>query len=394
MSDLIAVAEAKRLLAKLPHRGEIVTLPIDNAVGSFAAKAVYSEMNVPSFDNSAMDGYAVARKPGAESYQLVGEVAAGKFSQIKIQPGEAVRIFTGAALPAGADTIVPQEHITLHGNSVRFNEEEFSPGAHIRKEGGQCKSGDLILTQGSAISPGAVALLASVGLAEVAVYSPPGVSLIITGNEIREAGTTLSPGEIYNANQPALQAYLKNLGVEKINVFKVNDDQESVNQVISQALDHGDITLITGGISVGDYDFVKAGLEFNSVQQLFYKLRQRPGKPLFAGTKASKIVFALPGNPASVLSCFVNYVKPTILQFMGSSSAWNQFQLLPLSTAYSGKPRLTVFLKSYIENGKVVILTGQESFNLISFAQAGGMTEIPEEADSVEAGELVRFFPW
>ncbi|TNF44028.1 MAG: molybdopterin molybdenumtransferase MoeA, partial [Cytophagales bacterium] len=176
--------------------------------------------------------------------------------------------------------------------------------------------------------------------------------------------------------------------------IKVPDQKEAVVETLARALDQNDLIIFTGGISVGDYDFVKNAVEENQVEQLFYKLKQRPGKPLYAGQKEGKVVFALPGNPGSVLSCFLQYVKPVIQAWKGDTEAWNQFQNLPLAQDFEKKIPLTQFLKARIQNGKVEVLQGQESFNLIAFGLADGFVEIPEESFVVESGTLLKFYPW
>lgn len=154
------------------------------------------------------------------------------------------------------------------------------------------------------------------------------------------------------------------------------------------------MVLLTGGISVGDYDFVKGSLAENGVEQLFYKVKQKPGKPIFSGFKGQKLVFALPGNPASVLTCFIQYVKPCLLRLMGNSSAWQTPTYFPIASDFNKKAPLTFFLKAKLENGRVVILPAQESFNLLSFGVADGLVEIPQELEHVEEGSMVAFYPW
>jgi molybdopterin molybdotransferase len=236
--------------------------------------------------------------------------------------------------------------------------------------------------------------LASLGVEEVSVFAAPLVSIILTGDEVVEVGQALQPGQIYNANGPALLGYLSQLGISTVKVYKVKDDPNEVIRVIGEALATSDVLLLTGGISVGDFDFVKEGLAENGVETLFYKVKQKPGKPLLAGIKGSKLVFALPGNPASVLTCFMQYVKPSLGQWMGNPAAWEQPSRYPLATNWEKQVKLTVFLKARLVSGVVEVLSGQESFNLLSFGSADGLIEIGEDQQALKEGTLVSFYPW
>lgn len=391
---MISVSEAKSILQKLDLPNRAVSLPISSSIGHFLAQSVQSKIDVPSFDNSAMDGYAFPWEKGIGQLELVGESAAGASELPKLEKGQAIRIFTGAPMPSGANSVIMQEKVERNGNRIRFNPQDAAQGNHVRYKGTQCKKGDIIAEAGAKITPGLVSLLASVGVKEVLVSLAPKVAIIITGNEIQDLGSPLEPGQIYNANGPALESWLRNLGISEIQQIKVLDQKEAVVEVLSHALEEYDLVIFTGGISVGDYDFVKIAVEENGMKQLFYKLKQRPGKPLYAGEKEGKIVFALPGNPGSVLSCFMQYVKPVIQFWKGDREAWGHFQILPLAQNFEKKIPLTQFLKARIQNGKVEVLQGQESFNLIAFGLADGFVEIPEESSLVESGTLVKFYPW
>lgn len=394
MSQIISVSEAKARLKKSIPTGQSSFAKINLSNGKVLAKNIIAPMDVPSFDNSAMDGYAIAWEDAGETREVVGLVAAGD-SELKIlQKEKAARIFTGAPIPPGADTVIQQEKISRTGTQIQFERNDFRKGASVRLRGTQCKQGDEILKAGTQINPGTIALLASLGIAEVEVYDLPKIALIVTGNELREVGQQLNPGQIYNSSGPALEAYLADLGVKEVQIFHAEDDFEKVILIIREALKVSDFLLLTGGISVGDFDFVKDGLSENEVEEIFYKISQRPGKPLFAGKKGEKTIFALPGNPASVLSCFVNYVKPSILQWAGHSDHWNPSQVLPLAASFTKSVNLTLFLKAKIENGQVLILPGQESFNLLSFGQADGLVEISLESEFLKAGTLVSFYSW
>jgi len=394
MKEFIDVSEAKTILKSLQMQGTPIVLPLEKCLGRFISRAVFAPMDVPSFDNSGMDGYAIAWSETGESREVVDVIQAGANPDFDLEPGKAVRIFTGAPVPKGADTVIPQEYIDRTGNEISFEPNRFSKGNNVRKKGAQCKTGEEIVAAGSKITPGTIGLLASLGIAEIEVFPSPKISLILTGDEIIDLGNPLQPGQIYNANGPALQAYLELLGIIDLTIYKAKDEESEVTRVIGEALANSDFLLLTGGISVGDYDFVKESLEKNEVEQLFYKIKQRPGKPLFAGRKGEKLVFALPGNPASVLSCFMQYVKPCLLEWMGNSAAWAGPYYLPIAQDYNKRTELTFFLKAKIETGKITLLSGQESFNLLPFGVADGLAEIPLTLEHIQKGSLVAFYPW
>lgn len=394
MKEFIEVSEAKTILKSQKVSGTPLFFSLEKSLGKFTASSVQAPMDVPSFENSGMDGYAIALDDKGEGREVVEVIQAGAVPDFSLESGKAVRIFTGAPVPKGADTVIPQEYIERTGNMVFFDSENFRKGANIRKQGAQCRKGDEIITAQTKITPGTIGLLASLGIGEVEVFPSPKVALILTGDEIIDLGNPLQPGQIYNANGPALQAYLELLGITELSIYKAKDEESEVTRVIGEALANSDFLLLTGGISVGDYDFVKESLAENGVEQLFYKIKQRPGKPLFAGRKGEKLVFALPGNPASVLSCFMQYVKPCLMEWMGNPTAWSGPHYLPISQDFNKRTELTFFLKAKIDTGKITLLSGQESFNLLPFGVADGLVEIPLAIEHIEEGSLVAFYPW
>jgi molybdopterin molybdotransferase len=394
MKEFVTVSEAKTILKSQKIRGGSIHLPLQKSLGKFTASAVLAPMDVPSFDNSGMDGYAIIWDGKGEGREVVEVIQAGAKPEFVLEKGKAVRIFTGAPVPEGADTVIPQEEIDRTEEMIFFDAQKFFRGANVRKKGAQCKVGWEVVPAGTKITPGTIGLLASLGIREVAVFPSPKISLILTGDEILDLGNELLPGQIFNSNGPALESYFEMLGIPEVQVYKVKDEASEVTKVISEALGNSDFLLLTGGISVGDYDFVKGSLEQNGVEQLFYKIRQRPGKPLFVGRKDKKLVFALPGNPASVLSCFIQYVKPCLLEWMGNPDAWSGPKFLPMVKDFDKKAPLTFFLKAKIQDGKIHLLPGQESFNLLPFGVADGLVEIPQELEHVEEGSLVAFYPW
>lgn len=391
---MISVNEARKILSDNSERGETRFESLNNISGLVLSANIHSPMHVPSFDNSAMDGYAMAFEAGNREWYLSGEIQAGDTSVNRVEKGKAVRIFTGAKMPEGADTVIQQELITLDevSGKILYDHDKIQTGSNVRKKGTQCRKGDLILAQGTQVSAGIIGLLASVGIAEAEVYSPPKVAYIITGNELKEVGSELKEGEIYNSNGPMLGALLKDAGIRDIHAYKAKDDKEELQKMIDTSLENSDVLLLSGGISVGNYDFVKECLHSAGVQELFYKIKQRPGKPMFAGKKGKQMVFALPGNPASVQSCFNQFVKPCLKFIMGFDEVWKPDLLLPLAKDEIKKPGFTFFLKGKIMGDKVSILDGQQSFNLQAFNMANCLVELEEEKDLVKEGTIVKVY--
>jgi molybdopterin molybdotransferase len=393
---MITVQEAKKLLQKHLIRGPKKISSLLESLGFFLAEDIFAPIDIPSFDNSAMDGYALSWS--IEPTRKIKQdkvIQAGDSTSTSDSKEEAIRIFTGAPLPFGADTVIPQEWVTIDSDSLSFDTDKFKKGANVRIKGTQNKKGDRIATAGTLVTPGMVSLLASVGIAEVAIYKQPTVAVILTGNELQQVGQPLAEGKIYDANGPVLKAYLHQLGIEVTNMFFALDEPEALNKLIVETLDSHDILLLSGGISVGDYDFVKSGLLHAGVEELFYKVRQKPGKPLFAGQlDRKKWIFALPGNPASTLTCFNQYVKPCIQAWIGQEDTFKPNGTFPLAAAQNKPEGLTFFLKAKVEHEKVHILPGQESFNLISYGMANCFVEVDEQTTDLSAGDLVNVYYW
>ncbi|MCH6232900.1 molybdopterin molybdotransferase MoeA [Cognataquiflexum rubidum] len=393
---MISVSEAKKTLQDNLISGKTILLDMDKASGLVLSKDIFSPIDIPFFNNSAMDGYAICWQKDNNLRRLLSQSKskAGDMQELVLGENEAIRIFTGAPVPSGADTIIPQEYVKIEEGQLIFDSEKFRKGANFRGKGAQNKAGDLIAKKGSSISPGMIGLLASVGISQVPVHAAPTVGIILTGDELEEAGNPLGFGKVYDANGPVMKSYLQNLGVKEIQIGKAIDEPEKLQEKINEYLDNYDILILSGGISVGDYDYVKEGLRQAGVQELFYKVKQKPGKPLFVGQKKNQWIFALPGNPASTLTCFNQYVKPCIEAWMGRTEVWNPTGSYPLANKFEKNGALTFFLKAKLENGEVTVLPGQESFNLISYGTANCIAEIGEEVDFLEAGTKVNIYEW
>lgn len=389
---MISVIQAKALIV-----GNIKPLNssfklLNESIGMILAQNVTTPVNLPMFNQSAMDGYAIkfSDYAGKIRIKLAGEVAAGAIFTKKLKSGQAVRIYTGAMVPEGADTVVMQEKIKVLDDVLCIEDEQLKQGSNVRKKGEQIKKRKIALTKGSALTAGAIGYLAAMGITSVKVISKPKVAVITTGSELIEPGNKLKVGQIFESNSFALEAALHSVHITAVKSFSASDNEQKIYNTLKRCIHNYDLVLITGGISVGDYDFVGKTLKKLGVKNIFYKIKQKPGKPLFFGKSGKTIVFALPGNPAAVLSCFYEYVFPAIQIMQGRKDPFLKRVQLPITKDYAKKKGLSFFLKGKISGETVIPLEGQESFVLSSFAIADCLIYLPEEFENIKAGELVE----
>lgn len=388
---MISVAQALKIIAKNSLCGKIVLKKLRKSFGLVLAEDVISPINMPPFRQSSMDGYAV-KLTETQEYKLVGEVAAGVSKNKSFTTGEAIRIFTGARVPDGADTVVIQEHCTKTTNGILIDKLPVK-GANIRPLGDQIVKDEIALSKGTILNEAAVGFLAGLGIEKVSVYKPPKVCILVTGDELQESGKKLEEGEIYESNSITLKLALKRYGIKNIKIKRVEDTLKATTKIIENQLKKCDVLLISGGISVGDYDFVKEALLKNNVEELFYKVNQKPGKPLWFGIKGTIKVFALPGNPASSLTCFYVYVIPVLQKLLGHQTIHLPRKKAIAENAISNPFGKDLFLKGTVENGTAKQLTGQASSMLRSFAICNALLLVPSEKETIEGGEEVKYIP-
>jgi len=386
---MITVDQAKQIITENTSHLQPVTISLSSAAGHILAADVCASVDIPAFRQSSMDGYAIAFNESLKTYTLVGEMAAGTDRSFTIEEGETSRIFTGAPLPEGADTVIMQEKVSRSENQITIEDNKAAAGLNVREKGAEIKAGALAMHQGSLLTPAALGFLAGIGLSEVKVYPMPKVSIILTGNELQQPGKPLTFGQVYESNSYSLTAALKSEGIHNIEVLRVNDHLKSVVETLNKALNHSNVVLLTGGVSVGDYDYVIAATQQCGVAQKFHKIKQKPGKPLFFGTSNQKLVFGLPGNPSSVLSCYYNYVLPAIKALSCKQNSVKEIEA-ELEVDYEKPIGLTHFLKGMYIAGKVTPLNAQESFRLSSFAQSNCLIRLNEEQSHFAAGDKVR----
>jgi molybdopterin molybdotransferase len=368
-----------------------VFMPLQRSVGLVLAEDIIAGINLPAFDQSSMDGYAFrfADYNSSNKFRVVGEAAAGDNRTFSFESQEAVRIFTGAPVPEGLDTVVMQEKTEVNDNHVIVLDESLVAGSNVRPAGVEIKKGELALANETLLTPAAVGFLAGLGVTEVTVYPNPVVHIIVTGKELQQPGTPLQRGQVYESNGIMLRAALEQLHIRNITIASVGDDLAETTAALHQALETADLILITGGVSVGNYDFVVQAAEECGVEKLFHKVAQRPGKPLYCGVKDECVVFGLPGNPASVLSCFYNYVVIAIEKQTGKKELIKRNQL-PLQAGIHKSIPLRQFLKAVCTDDGVLPLPAQESFRLSSFSVANCLIDLPEETHNYQKGDVVE----
>lgn len=388
---MISVQEAKDIVARQTPLLPPVQLPLHKAAGLVLAKDVFAAIDIPAFEQSSMDGYAILFANREAALPVEGEMAAGAAVRLSLAQGKAMRIFTGAPLPEGADTVVMQENVTVSDGTLLIEDTRLIQGANVRDRGAEIKAGDMAMPAGCPLTPAAIGFLAGMGVTEVTVYPAPVICIVVTGKELQQPGQPLQFGQVYESNSYQLCAALEQVRIKDIIIKQADDEPAQLQTILQQALDSSDVVLLTGGVSVGDYDFVQQAATACGVQQHFHRVKQKPGKPLYFGTKANLPVFGLPGNPSSVLSCFYQYVLPCL---MSLSARQNPIQKITamLAAGYQKPKGLTHFLKGSYAGKSVTPLTAQESYRLSSFAQANCLIQLEEEKEEYKEGETVTIY--
>ena len=386
---MISVDEAKQLISDHVSSLKPILKPLQESAEHVLSNDIFAAFDIPAFRQSSMDGYAIIFADKRENLDLVGEMAAGTANTLTVTKGQASRIFTGAPLPDGADTVVMQEKTWRKNNTISFEDEQLILGANVRAIGSEIRVGELAMRKGDCLSPAALAFLAGIGIDEVEVYPMPRVAIILTGNELQRPGLALSFGQVYESNSYSLVAALNKEGISEIEVLTAEDTLEGLTTVLEATLAKNDVVLLTGGVSVGDYDFVLQAADKCGVKQIFHKVKQKPGKPLFFGKKDDQVIFGLPGNPSSVLNCYYNYVVPAIKLL---SNKENSIKTVTAELSHNHKKNkgLTHFLKGNYKDGKATPLGAQESYRLSSFAQANCLIQMNEIKEDFLAGEMVN----
>ncbi len=392
---LIAVEYARKLV--LEHTPTLVPclVPLQEAFSYTLAEDIFSSYDIPAFEQSNVDGYAFCYEDVNQGTRLLlrEESAAGNPQLQSLKRGEVCRIFTGAPLPKGADTVIMQEFVKvdLMRNDQEIFIELLDPsiqfGKNVRNKGAEIRKGDIALKRDSLLNARTLGFLASLGISHVKVFEKPSIRLIVTGNELQKPGQILKNGQVFESNSFAIKAALQELNIEIVETIFARDHLEDIKESIEKSLPT-DLLLISGGISVGNYDFTAKALRETGFITLFHGVKQKPGKPLFFGKKNQTLVFGLPGNPASVLSCLYQYVIPAIEVFSHRKPYLIKAQAR-LAHPFSKQTGFTHFLKGIFKDGMVEILSGQESFKLSSLAIANCWVELADMTPNFWENELV-----
>lgn len=387
---MISISEAKSKLQEHVVHTEVITTPLAQSLNHVIAEDVIAPMAMPPFDQSAMDGYALGEGNLniGSSYQVVGEVAAGNSMQWTLKDGQCVRIFTGAAVPASAQTVVQQEWIKRTGDFIVL-QKEVKSAANIRKTGEQIKAGEIALHRGTLINAACIGFLAMLGISEVRVYSSAKVKIIVTGDELISPSAALGQGQIFESNGIMLQSALASAGI-KAEKVQVRDEFILTLEALKRALKEMDVVVITGGISVGDHDHVYEALQSLGVETVFYKVNQKPGKPFFFGKLGQKAVFALPGNPQASLTCFYVYVLPYLCMMQHHPNPDLEKRFLPLADDYQRSGDRAVLLNAVANSQEVRIQQGQSSGMLNTYASANAIVHFDEDTRSAKKGQQVE----
>jgi molybdopterin molybdotransferase len=389
VANLISIEEARERVLEAVARLPAEPVPLSGALGRVLAEEVVAGLDVPPFRNSAMDGYAVVAGTAAE-LPVVGESRAGRPFEGALEAGQAARISTGAAVPDGADAVVPVEQAESADGVVRIPDVE--PGANVREPGEDVHRGQAVLAPGARLGPAEVAVAASVGRTELSCTARPKVAVLVTGDELAEPGAELGPGEIYSSNGWALAGLVERAGAELALRETVRDDEEHTRDAIGRALDAADVVCVSGGVSVGEHDHVKGALAELGVDERFWGVKLRPGKPTWFGTRGDVLAFGLPGNPVSAMVTFVLFARPALLAMQGAAPGATRGEA-ELAEPLERNPRRDEAVRVRLEpgpHGWLATSTGEQgSHQLTSMLGAGALALVPAGEGELPAGERV-----
>lgn len=390
---MIEVVEALKTIKSNVSPIEIIDLEVRKSVGYVLAEDCYSPLSFPPFNQSAMDGYAVYYDDADVNTEfiVIDEIKAGDDgTRVTLQYKDACRIFTGAMLPNNANCVVKQEDVDVEQGKIRVS-KKLVKGENIRREGEQIIKGALAVKSGTLLNPGSIGFLTTLGFQKIKIYRKPTIAIIATGNELVEVGSELSMGKIFESNNSTLFSALSQFGFDAT-CMVVEDSYDIINDAISLSISENDLVLITGGISVGDYDYVGRVLKDQGVCECFYKVKQKPGKPLFFGKKNETVIFGLPGNPASVLTNFYIYVLHALQLMTGREEGYLKQQFYKLNADYEKTTSLTLFLKGKVVDGIVEILPAQSSAMLSSFIDANCLIKLDGGISKFEKNQEVEVY--
>jgi molybdopterin molybdotransferase len=391
--NLISIEEALRLVLERVRRLPEESSGIEGAFGRVLANDAVSAVDLPPFDSSAMDGFAFRSSDTPGRLPVVHRIPAGTPAPRSLEAGEAMGIATGAVVPGGADAVIPFEDVVESDNTIEI-EHPVERGANVRPTGGDISAGETVVEAGARLEARHLAALAAAGIPEVRVARRPRAAVVVTGSELRRPGEALAPGQIYEANGILLEAQLVSAGANVERASSVADEEAAHREALERGLD-ADVLVTSGGVSVGPHDLVRATLAELGVEEVFWGVSVKPGKPISFGVAGDRLVFGLPGNPVSVLVGFELFVRPALLALQGSADPGPRFERGVLSAQLMRNPVRDELVRARVQRrseGPVVKpLAGRESHMIVRAAGADALVLVPRGNGDLDAGEAVEF---
>ena len=392
----IPVKDAVQLVTGHARPIENETVQLQEAYGHILAEPIIAKHDVPPFNRSAYDGFAVratdtinAKAGEAVSFHVIGNIGAGEVGERELKENEAYRIMTGAILPKGADAIVMLEDTTETKQGFSM-EKSFQPGQNISYQGEDAQVGDVLIDAGAFIHPGTIALLATFGYSEVQVAKKPNVSVVSTGTELLDVAEELRPGKIRNSNGPMLEAQLQRLKVPYTSFGMLEDDLDACTEIVEKALEASDIVITTGGVSVGDFDYLPEIYKRLGAKVLFNKVMMRPGSVTTAAVLGNKLLFGLSGNPSACFTGFELYTRPAILSMMGNTTPYLPQMTARLGEDFPKKNPFTRFIRAtwkWLDGQIVASPAGFNKSNAVSsIARGNCIIVLPSETEGYKKG--------
>lgn len=395
---LSVVQGQEKILSLVNTVSEIEACKIENAYGRVLAEHIISPVNVPQYTNSAMDGYAIRSDDvDRDSYQVVAEVMAGHAYDQPLQVGQAVKIMTGAPTPLNGDTVVMREQASQEGDKVTFNGAHIKAGQNVRQAGEDLTIGSDVFTAGTRLASPEMGMIASLGFGEANVFRKLKVAVFSTGDEVQAPGTEQKANSIYDSNRFTIMGMLEKLGCEILDFGILEDNEQLMIEALENASAQADVVMTSGGVSVGDADYIKLALD--KLGQIdFWRINMRPGRPLAFGQINNKPFFGLPGNPVAVMVSFINFVEPALRKMQGEQG-WKPLKVKAIATenlrSRQGRTEFSRGIYELDDTGRLTVrTTGKQGSGILrSMSEANCLIEISPAIDTVKAGESVTIIP-